>query len=216
MKHTPLTDELAAYMDRCRTHFDEQVLQDLRRETQRFSDDAIMEIGNDLGGLLTILTKLISARRAIEIGTFTGHSSICIARGLTSDGQLFCFDTSQEWTAVARKYWARAGLDHKITLTIGNAVDHVETIAGEGPFDLAFIDADKSLYGEYFNCVLPLVRSGGLMLFDNMFRGGRVLDATVDAGTAAIRDLNRVLCEDSRVETVLVSIGDGIQVTRKI
>jgi len=216
MKYTVLTDQLFAYMDRSRTDFDDQVLNELREETKQFGENSVMQIGNEQGTFLTILTRLIEANKAIEIGTFTGHSSICIARGLPDNGRLCCLDASDEWTSVAKKYWAKAGLENKIDLFLGDALNNLAQLSDQAPFDLAFIDADKVAYEEYYEAVLPLIRKGGVILFDNMFRGGCVLDDNPDEGTKVVIRINEKLANDPRVETVLLPIGDGVQVTRKV
>ncbi len=216
MKYTVLDDQLFEYINRSRTDFDDRLLSDLNQATQQFGDDAIMQIGNEQGTFLTILARLIGAKTAIEIGTFTGHSSICIARGLPDDGRLICLDVSDQWTSLAREFWQKAGLEHKIELFIGDAIESLKRIPASPSFDLAFIDADKVAYDDYFEGVIPLIRPGGVILFDNMFRGKRVLEVETDEGTQVIKQLNAKLANDPRVETVLLPIGDGLQLTRKV
>lgn len=214
-KFLTLNDDLYAYVETARTPDIDSLLVELREETAKFGEDAQMEIPNDQGTLMTILTKLLGVQRALEIGTFTGHSSICIARGLPEDGKLFCLDLNKEWTDVARAYWHRAGLDAKIELHLGDALEILPSLDVSGQFDLVHIDAEKTLYDSFYEAALPLVRPGGLFVFDNMLRGGRVVDVDTDERTEAIKQLNEKLAADSRVETVLLTVGDGIQLCRK-
>ena len=208
------SNELMSYVDQSRTQIDDELLSELRQSTAQFGEDAIMQIPDAQGTFMTLITRLIGAKTALEIGTFTGHSSICIARGLPEDGKLVCLDLSREWTDVAQQFWAKAGLRDRIELRLGDAL---ETLAGinDLQFDLVHIDADKTQYDSYFEAALPMVRSGGLFVFDNMLRAGRVVDADPDPGTAALIKLNEKLSRDSRVETVLLTIGDGLQFCRK-
>lgn len=215
-KFVPLNESLYRYVCQQRSHPDDPVLEALREETGRMGEDAFMQIGADQGGFLTLLTAAIGARRALEIGTFTGYSSICIARGLPADGRLLCLDLSAEWTAVARRYWERAGVADRIELRLGPALDSLARLEPEWTFDLVFIDAHKLEYAAYYEQVLPRVRPNGLILFDNMLREGRLARETLDdEGDRAIDRLNRQLAQDPRVETVLLTVADGIQVCRK-
>jgi len=191
------------------------LLQELRSETARFGDDAGMQISEVQGSLLTILTRLLGVRSALEIGTFTGHSSICIARGLPQDGKLICLDLSVEWTDVAQDYWDQAGLRDKLELRIGDAIESLASFNDADRFDLVHIDAEKTLYDQFFEGVLPHVRQNGVIIFDNMLWGGRVVEDDPDERTRAIMNLNAKLAADPRVETVLLPIGDGIQICRK-
>jgi len=209
------TDELMKYVEDSRTHDGDKLLAELRKETAQFGEDAIMQIPNYQGTFLTIVTKLISAQTALEIGTFTGHSSICIARGLPADGKLICLDMSEEWTNVAKSFWQKAGLAERIELRLGDALETIKGLEDQ-QFDLVHIDAEKSQYDAYFEAALPLVRSGGLFVFDNMLRAGRVALQDADELTEAIKVLNAKLSRDPRVETVLVTLGDGIQFCRKV
>jgi caffeoyl-CoA O-methyltransferase len=175
-----------------------------------------MQISPDEGVLLGLLARLIGARRIIEVGTFTGYSSLCFARALPDDGRLICCDVSEEWTAIARRYWDEAGVADKIDLRIGPAIDTLRALPATADVDLAFIDADKSNYAAYFAELVPRVRAGGLILTDNTLWSGRVVDPDrSDADTAAIADYNEALLRDERVEVVLLTIRDGVTVARK-
>ena len=193
----------------------DQVLRDLAEETHReLGGRATMQISLDEGELLTMLVRLTDARQAVEVGTFTGYSSICIARGLPDDGHLLCCDVSEEWTSVARRYWQRAGLTDRISLQIGPAVETLRALPTEESLDFAFIDADKTGYASYVEEVLPRLRPGGLMVLDNMLRDGRVLDPQ-DESDRAIAELNEALVADDRVDVVLLPVRDGVSLARK-
>jgi caffeoyl-CoA O-methyltransferase len=176
-----------------------------------------MQIGADQGALLALLVKLIGARRALEVGTFTGYSALAVASALPPDGKLITCDVSEEWTAIARRYWQEAGLASRIDLRLGPATETLAGLlrAGES-FDFAFIDADKESYDAYYEACLRLVRTGGLIAIDNVLWSGSVADpSAVDAETEAIRALNRKVRDDGRVEACLVTVGDGVMLTRK-
>jgi caffeoyl-CoA O-methyltransferase len=205
----PVTEELHDYMVAHGTPLDE-IASELRAETEQLGSPAGMLTTADQAGLLTTLTRLIGARRAVEIGTFTGFSALAISRGLPDDGELICLDVSDEWTSIGRKYWERAGVADKIDLRIGDAHDSAAKLDGE--FDLAFIDADKDWYIKYFETVLPLIRQNGLMLFDNTLAGGRVIEAD---GPADRKEFNAHVANDDRVDVVMLGIGDGLTLVRK-
>jgi caffeoyl-CoA O-methyltransferase len=193
----------------------DEVLRDLAEQTHReLGGQAGMQITQDEGELLTLLVRLTGARRAVVVGTFTGYSSIWIARGLPDDGHLLCCDVSEEYTAVARRYWERAGLEDRITLEIGPAVDTLRALPEGEAFDFAFIDADITGYPSYFVVILPRLRPGGLMVLDNMLRGSRVLDPQND-DDRAIHALNESLVADDRVDVVLLPVRDGVSLARK-
>jgi caffeoyl-CoA O-methyltransferase len=216
LKFTPLNGGLFRYLCGCRSHAPDRVLDDLRQETAALGKIAMMQIGPDQGAFMTLLVKAIGARTAIEIGSFTGYSSICIARGLPGKGRLLCLDASAEWTAMARKYWRRAGVKNKIELRLGPAVESLKRLEPGWRFDFAFIDAHKPEYDAYYELVLPRMRPNALILFDNMLWGGRLGKGgpIKDPGGRAIERLNRKLARDRRVESVLLSIGDGVQLCR--
>jgi caffeoyl-CoA O-methyltransferase len=176
-------------------------------------DIAVMQIAPDQGAFLTLLARAIGARHAIEVGTFTGYSSICLARGLAGDGKLLCCDVSQEWTAVARKYWDKAGITDRIELRLGGALDTIRALPEQEQFDVAFIDADKLSYPKYWTELVPRVRPGGVIMVDNTFSHGRVLDAGNDnPSVIAVRAMNDLAAADGRVELVMLPIGDGLTV----
>jgi caffeoyl-CoA O-methyltransferase len=190
----------------------------LRAETAQLPE-AEMQIGADQGALLALLVRTIGARRAIEIGTFTGYSALAVASALPSDGVLVCCDVSDEWTAIARRYWQQAGVASRIDLRLAPALETLRALEqeqGAGTFDFAFIDADKSGYDAYYEGCLRLVRSGGLIALDNMLRGGTVVDTnTRDTQTIALRNLNAKIRVDPRVDACLLSVGDGVMLARK-
>jgi caffeoyl-CoA O-methyltransferase len=180
---------------------------------------ARMQIGADQGTLLALLIHLIGARRALEVGTFTGYSALAVASALPPDGRLITCDVSEEWTAIARRYWQEAGLSDRIDLRLGPASETLAGLlrdGGAGTFDFAFIDADKENYDAYYEACLRLLRPGGLIAVDNVLWSGSVADPTVvDAETEAIRALNRKVRDDRRVEASLLTVGDGVMLARK-
>jgi caffeoyl-CoA O-methyltransferase len=193
----------------------DDVLRDLAEETRRETGGHFrMQISHDEGELLTMLVRLTGARRAVEVGTFTGYSSICIARGLPDDGHLLCCDVSEEWTSVARRYWDRAGVTDRIELRIAPAVETLRSLPDEPSLDFAFIDADKTGYASYVEEILPRLRPGGLMVLDNMLWSGEVLDPQ-DDDARAVADLNDALVADDRVDVVLLPVRDGVSLARK-
>jgi caffeoyl-CoA O-methyltransferase len=193
------------------------VLRELANETaDLFPNETSLAIPPEQGTLMTLLTQLAGAASAIEIGTFTGYSSICIARGLTPGGRLICCDINDEWTSVARKYWEKAGLADRIQLRLGPAIETLRSLPGTEAFDLAFIDADKDGYLAYWREVVPRIRQGGVIMVDNTFSHGRVIDAGNDNPTViAIRDFNDHAAADDRVDLVMIPIGDGLTLARK-
>jgi caffeoyl-CoA O-methyltransferase len=190
------------------------VLRELATETaERYPNDVGLQVAPELGTFLTLLTRLARAHTAIEVGTFTGYSSICLARGLADGGKLLCCDVSSEWTSVARKYWEKAGVADRIELRIGSALDTIRALPADEQFDVAFIDADKLSYPKYWGELVPRVRSGGVIMVDNTFSHGRVLDAGNDnPSVIAVRTMNDLAAADERVELVMVPIGDGVTV----
>jgi predicted O-methyltransferase YrrM len=215
-KFTVMTPELHAYAVEQGAREDE-VLRRLAEETQReLADVAIMQIAADQGALITLLVRLMGARRALELGTFTGYSAICIARGLPSDGRLVTCDLSQEWARIARRYWEQAGLADRIELRLGPALETLRGLPSEEPFDFAFVDADKSEYPDYYEECLRLLRPGGLVMVDNVFRGGAVLDPDDDdPRNVATRALNQRIAGDERVEVAMLPVADGITLAMK-
>jgi len=193
----------------------DEVLRDLTEETHRvLARQSGMQITHDEGELLTMLVRLTGARQAVEVGTFTGYSSICLARGLPADGHLLCCDVSEEYTSIARRYWERAGVADRIELRIAPAVETLRSLPAEPHLDFAFIDADKPGYASYVDQIVPRLRPGGLMVLDNMLWGGAVIDPQDDNGRA-VAALNDALVADDRLDVVLLPVRDGVSLARK-
>ncbi|KIH96897.1 SAM-dependent methyltransferase [Streptomonospora alba] len=193
------------------------VLADLAAETARlYPDLTTMQIGPEQGTFMTLLARIGGARDVVEVGTFTGYSAICMARGIPEDGTLLALDVSEEWTALARRYWERAGIAHKVRLRLGPALDTLRELPEDRRFDLAFIDADKEGYIGYWEELVPRMRPGGVLLVDNTLSHGRVVDpAETSAPVQGIRDFNDHALADERVELVLLPVGDGLTMARK-
>lgn len=214
-KFTPLDKALYEYLVNHTTQPDDVIL-DLMKETENLGSPAAMQISQDQGMFLYMITKLMNAKIAIEVGTFTGFSSISIARGMPEDGRVITCDVSEEYTAIARRYMERAGVSNKIEIKMGPALDTLKTLDLEN-IDLAFIDGDKAEYLDYYEAILPKMRSGGLMIFDNVLWHGRVINSLAfDNDTKSIRDLNDFVFKDSRVEVVMLPIADGLSFVRKL
>ncbi len=207
---------LEAYLSTHATAPD-QLLRDLAVETAEQTGGAAgMQVSADEGALLTLLVQLTGVRNAVEVGVFTGYSSICIARGLAPGGRLLACDVSEEWTAIARRYWQRAGLDDRIDLRLAPALDTLRALPSDPVIDFAFIDADKVTYPLYYAELVTRLRPGGLLVLDNMFLGGRVLDPQrTDDVSVAVRDLNDEIVADDRVDAVLLAVRDGVMVARR-
>jgi caffeoyl-CoA O-methyltransferase len=190
----------------------------LREETARMPGSG-MQIAPEQGQLMAFLVTLTGARRALEVGVFTGYSSLAVAMAMPPEGRLIACDVSESWTAVARRYWEEAGVADKVSLRLGPATDTLEALLADGQagsFDFAFIDADKENYGRYYDMALELVRPGGLIAIDNVLWGGAVADpADQDADTQAIRALNARLHRDERIDLTMLPIGDGLTLARK-
>jgi predicted O-methyltransferase YrrM len=215
--YLPLNDQLYSYL--LNTSLREpELLQRLRAETAQLTDGN-MQISPDQGQFMTLLVKLIGARKTLEVGVFTGYSSLCTAFGLPADGQIIACDVSEEWTSLARRYWAAAGVAHKIDLRLAPALATLDSLvaAGQaGTFDFAFIDADKENYDHYYERALQLVRTGGLLAFDNTLWYGKVADESVqDVDTVALRALNKKLQQDERVMMSQLTVGDGLTLVLK-
>jgi predicted O-methyltransferase YrrM len=194
----------------------DDVQRDLIEETRALGAVAGMQIAPEQGAFMTILTRLVGARRAVEVGTFTGYSALCIARGLPDDGRLLCLDVSEEWTSVGRRYWERAGVASKIDLQLGPAAESLRALPREEQFDLAFIDADKPNYPVYWEEVLARLRPNGVVLVDNVLWGGRVFEPDADDdNTKAIKAFNDLVASDDRVDVVMLPLSDGLTVARK-
>jgi len=212
-----LPEELHAYLLDVGVR-EPDLLRQLRDETAAMPEHD-MQIAPEQGALMALLVELTEARRCLEVGTFTGYSSLSVALALPADGQLVCIDLSREWTDVARRYWAQAGVADKIELRLGSALDTLDAMVAEGQagtFDFAFLDADKDNYPAYADRILTLLRRGGLMAIDNVFWGGEVAQPEVDnASVRGIRELNRLLASDERVSLSMVPIADGLTLARK-
>ena len=189
----------------------------IREETEAATGAAAgMQIGPDQYALLTLLTRLTGTRLAVEVGTFTGTSAVAIAKGLADGGRLVCCDISEEWTAIARRHWAAAGLADRIDLRLAPALETLSALPDDPPVDFAFIDADKPGYIAYYEALVPRLRPGGLLVADNVLWSGAVVDpAATDDNTEAIRRFNDHVAADDRCDRVMLAVGDGITLCRK-
>jgi predicted O-methyltransferase YrrM len=214
-KFIAVDEALHAYILAHRTP-DDDLLRALQEETGRLGDRAVMQIAPDQGNLLQILVAAIGARRAVEVGTFTGMSALCVARGMGPQGRLLCCDVSEEWTSIARRYWDKAGVADRIELRLGPAADTLRSLPVEPTFDFAFIDADKASYPIYYEEILKRLRPGGLVTVDNVLWSGDVVRPDKqEADVVAIRRFNELVAADRRVEAVIVPIADGLTIARK-
>ncbi len=215
IKSLGLSPELHRYVVEHGTPPD-AVLKELQEVTrEKVGGMALMQIAPEQGTFMTLLTQLIGARFAVEVGTFTGYSALCIARGLPADGKLVCCDVSDEWTSIGRPYWEKAGVAERIDLRIAPALETLNALPDERHIDLAFIDADKTNYGNYYEALLPRMQPGGVILVDNVLWGGAVIDAgRDDENTLAIRAFNDRIAEDDRVQAVMLQISDGLTLIR--
>ena len=218
-----LSPHVAAYVAHTGNGVD-PILQDLIDETAQMSHGN-MQVAPEQGRLLAFIIELMGASRVIEIGTFTGYSSICMARALPQNGQLICLDQSEDWANVARRYWARAGLMDKISLLVGPADQTLRQISMKsddwsdwaGRVDFIFIDADKDGYDLYYDYAINLLRTGGVMMFDNVLWKGMVADqSNSERITCLMRKINAKAVNDSRVSTCLLPVGDGLMMARKL
>ena len=179
----------------------------------------MMQISADQGALFSLLVRTLNAKRAIEIGTFTGYSALAVASALPADGKLICCDINDEWTRIGQRYWHEAGVSARIDLRLGPALATLDALLrdpGANAFDFAFIDADKPNYDAYYEACLKLVRAGGLIALDNMLWGGKVaLPDAHDEDTEALRALNAKIRDDKRVDACLLTVGDGVMLARK-
>ena len=209
-----LSDALDAYV-RAHTEPPGPIARDLIAETAALPM-AGMQIGPDEAGLLALLVRISGARDLIEVGTFTGYSSLAMASALPEGGRLLCCDVSEEWTAIARRYWRRAGVADRIELRLAPAIETLRALPAGPQFDLAFLDADKERYPDYFAELVPRLRPGALLLADNVLWSGAVADdADGRESTAGLRRFNQLAVHDDRLETVLLPAFDGLSISRR-
>jgi caffeoyl-CoA O-methyltransferase len=218
-KFTALDDDLHAYIVDRGSRQDE-VLARVQAETEAMGDISVMQIAPDQGAFMTVLTRAIGASQALEVGTFTGYSAICIARGLQPGGRLICCELSEEYAEIAARNLEAAGVAERAEIRIGPALETLRALPDEELFDLAFIDADKTGYPDYYEEALARLRPGGLVLIDNVLQGGRVLrpddlDESQAANVGAIEELNLRIRDDERVDVAMVGIADGLTIARK-
>ena len=215
--HTNLTSELAEYLRRVSLR-EPDVMRRLRERTASVPE-ARMQITPEQGQFMQLLVQMLDARKTLEVGVFTGYSSLAVALALPPDGRVTACDVSEEWTSIGKPYWQEAGVAHKIDLHLAPAVETLDRLIADGQqgtYDFAFIDADKANYDRYYERALVLVRVGGLIGIDNVLWHSKVIDPSVnDADTIAIRDLNEKIHGDERVSLSLIPIGDGLTLARK-
>jgi caffeoyl-CoA O-methyltransferase len=210
-----LTEELARYIQ-AHSSPPDAVLRALIERTEALGDVAGMQIAPEQGAFLEMLTRLVGARTVVEVGTFTGYSTICFARGLSPGGRVIACDVSEEWTAIAAEAWRQAGVDDRIELRLGPAADTLAALPEELSIDLAFIDADKGGYLTYYSLIMERLRPGGLVVVDNVLWSGHVVDpSATDDDTEALRVFNDAVVADPRVEVVLLAVADGLLLARR-
>lgn len=208
-----LDDALATYVGEHAPEPD-PVHRALIDRTRALGDVAGMQIGADQAALLTMLVQLTGVELAVEVGTFTGTSALCIARGLVPGGRLVCCDVNETWTGIAREAWEQAGVADRIDLRIAPAIETLRDLPEDRSIDFAFLDADKTGYPDYYEEIVPRLRPGGLLVADNTLWGGRIVDDEGDS-SVALRDYNRRAAEDPRVTTVILTVADGLTVSRR-
>ena len=217
MKHLLQSDELASYIQRI-SRGEPLILEMLRRETQKLPE-AHLQITPEQGRFLSLLVELIGAKHVLEVGTFTGYSSLAMALALPQDGHITTLDTHPDWTTIAREFWKKAAVAHKVELRLGHGVDSLSNLIAEGKigaFDLMFIDADKQRYDVYYEFGIQLVRPGGVIVLDNVLWSGRVADpSNYEVTTESLRAFNEKVMNDERVALSVVPLGDGLMVAKK-
>jgi predicted O-methyltransferase YrrM len=214
-KYIPLSPKLYEYLV-AHGHNNDPIRAELAAETEKLGTISMMQIAPEQGTFMAMLAAAIGARSCVEVGTFTGYSSLCVARALPSDAKMLCCDVNEQWTAVAKKYWARAGVAEKITLRLAPALDTLRALPANYPIDYAFIDADKTNYRNYYEEILKRIRRNGLMLIDNVLWNGEVINSSnTNEDTVAIRVLNDFIATDQRVEAVMIGAFDGLTIVRK-
>ena len=205
-----LDEALVSYVDAHSTGPDD-VQRELIAATAALGDWSVMQVGTAQGAFMTMLTTLLRPVFAVEIGTFTGYSALCVARALPPGGRLLCCDISEEWTAIAREHWQRAGVSDRIDLRIAPALDTLRSLPAETVIDFAFIDADKESYIDYYTELVPRLSDAGVILVDNVLWSGNVADpGQTDATTEALRAFNAHVVRDDRVLVSLLPVGDGL------
>ena len=216
MRNFAVTDDVRDYAAARGSWPPDEVVARLQTRTRALGGVAGMQIGDDQGQLLTMMARLVGARRAVEVGTFTGYSGLCIARGLAEGGTLLCCDVSAEWTAIGLDAWREAGLDDRIELRIAPALQTLQALPLDPVIDLVFIDADKTGYLDYWDELVPRVRPGGVLLADNVLWSGLVADPDdTEDDTVALRVFNDMVAADDRVEVVLLTAFDGLTIARR-
>ena len=214
-KYTPLDERLYGYLLE-RGVREDDVLRRLAEETDAMGDISVMQIAPDQGAFMSLLVRAIGARRALELGTFTGYSAICIARGLAEGGELVACELSEEYAAIAKRYFGEAGVADRIDLRLGPALETLRAMPAEESFDFAFIDADKGNYPDYYEECLARIRPGGVIAVDNVLGAGRVLDPEPeDESATAIAALNERIAGDERVELAMLNLADGLTLALK-
>jgi caffeoyl-CoA O-methyltransferase len=215
-KFTPLNTALYDYLVSHRSP-DDDVVRKLREETARLGDRSVMQIAPDQATFLRILVAATGARRAVEVGTFTGFSALAIARGMGPEGRLLCLDVSEEWTEIARRYWKKAGVADRIELRLGPAAETLKRLPEAQSLDFAFIDADKKGYPVYWEEIVRRLRPGGLVAVDNVLWEGEVVRPEEQGeNVVAIRKFNELVLADSRVESVMLAVADGLTIARRL
>jgi caffeoyl-CoA O-methyltransferase len=217
MRNFTVTDEVRDYAVSHGSWPPGDVVRRLQAKTRALGSVAGMQVGDDQGQLLTMMARLVGARRAVEIGTFTGYSGLCIARGLVEGGSLLCCDISAEWTALGLAAWQEAGLSDRIELRTAPGLETLRALPERAVIDLAFLDADKTSYLDYWEELVPRIRPGGVLLADNVLWSGRVVqEGVTDDDTTALRAFNEAVAADIRVEVVVLTAFDGLTIARKL
>ena len=210
---TPIDLKLAEYI-RAHASGRDEALRLVEDETEAMGDIRIMQTAPEQAAFLEMLVRLGRGRRAIEVGTFTGYGAIRIARGLDNEGRLLCCELDPERAEIARRNLDRAGVGEKVEIRVGPAIETIRSLPDQPTFDFAYVDADKTGYPDYYEALLPRMSPGGLITFDNVFMGGRILDADPDEGTAAMQTLNDRLVDDDRIDSVMLGMADGLTLAR--
>ena len=209
-----ISDDLREYVDSV-GYAESNILKENRKETKKLGAISIMQIGAAQGALLSILCKISKFKNCLEVGVFTGYSSLCIGSSISDDSKLTCIDNNKDYLNVAKKYWEKAKIEHKIDLIEDNAIDALNMLSKKdlNNFDFAFIDADKSNYCLYYEKIIPLMQKGGVVCIDNTLWKGRVYDSSINnSSTQTIRDINKLINSDKRVEHSLLTIYDGMTI----